>query len=159
MSSGNKCASGSGEFFPQQVKRMSLDAEKAVEMAEQGEPYTLSGRCSVFCKSDCTRALNKGKPIPNVAAGLCRMIAAKMDELLAPVPHKHVLVVGGTAQNRTVIRYLREKLNTRNGGVRLTIPREVPYFEALGAARLAYDKGMPRPAELLKPEQSAGENR
>ena len=79
---GNKCASGTGEFFFQQIKRMELAIEEAVERAAGSESYPVAGRCSVFCKSDCTHALNKGKDKGEVAAGLCRMMAGKIVELL-----------------------------------------------------------------------------
>ncbi|HOL85575.1 MAG TPA: CoA activase, partial [Thermoclostridium caenicola] len=58
--SGNKCASGTGEFFLQQLKRMDLSVEEAMAVADARNPYKVAGRCSVFCKSDCTHALNKG---------------------------------------------------------------------------------------------------
>jgi activator of 2-hydroxyglutaryl-CoA dehydratase len=155
ISSGNKCASGTGEFFLQQIKRMNLGIQEAVDLAVEGTPYTLSGRCSVFCKSDCTHALNKGEPIPNVTAGLCGMIARKMDELLEPVPHNDILVVGGTAQNRAVIELLRNKLAQRNPKGSISVPKEAPYFEALGAASLALAKGRPRPAQLYHLDHSS----
>lgn len=137
VTSGNKCASGTGEFFLQQIKRMNLDVEKAVKFAEAGEPYTVSGRCSVFCKSDCTHALNKGEPIENVTAGLCKMIAGKIIELVEKFPYKNVMVIGGTALNRGVIKFLKQKIEN------VFIPKEAPYFEALGAAIAALEKGKP----------------
>ena len=137
VTSGNKCASGTGEFFLQQIKRMNLDIEKAVKYAEIGEPYTVSGRCSVFCKSDCTHALNKGELIENVTAGLCKMIAGKIVELVEKFNYKKVLVVGGTALNRAVIKFLKQKIND------VYVPKEAPYFEALGAALCAFEKGKP----------------
>ncbi len=71
ISSGNKCASGTGEFFLQQIRRMNVNIKQAVELARTSEnPHQLSGRCSVFCKSDCTHALNKGESIADVTAGL-----------------------------------------------------------------------------------------
>ena len=103
ISTGNKCASGTGEFFLQQIKRMNLKVKEAVDLADTGKPYAVSGRCSVFCKSDCTHALNKGEPIANVTAGLCQMIAQKVLELLAKVPHDRIMIVGGTAQNLSLI--------------------------------------------------------
>ncbi|MDO5577452.1 MAG: hypothetical protein Q4F84_10255, partial [Fibrobacter sp.] len=51
VESGNKCASGTGEFFLQQIKRMNIDVNKAIELAKTSEMYRVSGRCSVFCKS------------------------------------------------------------------------------------------------------------
>ncbi len=80
VKTGNKCASGTGEFFLQQIRRMNLDVNDAVKLAKKGRPHKISGRCSVFCKSDCTHALNKGMPIGRVCAGLGNMIAEKILE-------------------------------------------------------------------------------
>ena len=67
---GNKCASGTGEFFLQQIKRMNLSVDEAVSCSDLDNPYKVAGRCSVFCKSDCTHALNKG------ASHSCSIIAS-----------------------------------------------------------------------------------
>jgi predicted CoA-substrate-specific enzyme activase len=148
---GNKCASGTGEFFLQQTRRMALDLEGAVALAERGAPHPVSGRCSVFCKSDCTHALNRGEPIENVAAGLCEMIATKISDLASRVPHERILLVGGTAANRAVVKQLRRRLP----GV--DVPETAAWFEALGAAIAALEKGEPlrRGRPLFRPERSA----
>jgi len=139
ISSGNKCASGTGEFFLQQIRRMNISLERALELSRSSKnPHRLSGRCSVFCKSDCTHALNKGVPIADVAAGLARMIAGKIEELLAKIGARRVLLVGGTARNDVVVECMREKFET------VDVPREAPYFEALGAALWALARGQRR---------------
>lgn len=135
ISSGNKCASGTGEFFLQQIRRMNISVDEAVKLAKTSEnPHHLSGRCSVFCKSDCTHALNKGEPIENVAAGLARMIAKKIEELLVKIDANKIMVVGGTSQNTVVIDFLKEKFDE------VYVPKEAPYFEALGAALWAFQE-------------------
>jgi predicted CoA-substrate-specific enzyme activase len=149
ISTGNKCASGTGEFFLQQIKRMNLDVKHAVSLALEGEPYAVSGRCSVFCKSDCTHALNKGEPIANVTAGLCQMIAQKMIELLAKVPNDRVMIVGGTSQNDAVIEHVKKELKG------IVVPEEAPYFEALGAAIAAFDKGSASTEKLFNEKHSS----
>ncbi len=129
ISSGNKCASGTGEFFLQQIRRMNINIEQAVSLSRTSQnPHHLSGRCSVFCKSDCTHALNKGESIADVTAGLARMIAKKIEELLVRVNARKILVVGGTAQNDVVIEFLKQSFE------KVVVPQEAPYFEALGAA-------------------------
>jgi predicted CoA-substrate-specific enzyme activase len=148
ISTGNKCASGTGEFFLQQIKRMDLDVEEAIQLADAGTPYAVSGRCSVFCKSDCTHALNKGEPIANVTAGLCQMISQKITELLAKTPHEKVLVVGGTAQNKVVIDHIKKEIPS------VVVPEEAPYFEALGAAVAAFDRGAKLSGDLFHGEHS-----
>ena len=148
ISTGNKCASGTGEFFLQQIRRMNLDVDEAIDLANKGKPYTVSGRCSVFCKSDCTHALNKGESIADVTSGLCQMIASKIIELLAKVPNKKVMIVGGTAQNTVVTDYIRKEISD------IKIPKEAAYFEALGAAIAAFKKGEKKPEELFHSEHS-----
>ena len=125
---GNKCASGTGEFFLQQLRRMDVTLEEAAQWAAATEPYLVSGRCSVFCKSDCTHATNKGVPKSKVTAGLCQMMANKILELLKKVEKKNIIITGGTAHNHMMIERLRKEIPG------LIVPDEAPYFEALGAA-------------------------
>jgi predicted CoA-substrate-specific enzyme activase len=131
---GNKCASGTGEFFLQQIKRMNLSVDRALEVVANEEPYKVAGRCSVFCKSDCTHALNKGIPKGQVTAGLCEMMAKKLSELLANIKHPKAMVVGGTTQNKVVMDYLKKEIKE------IEIPAAALYFEALGAALWALKK-------------------
>ena len=125
---GSKCASGTGEFFLQQIRRMGLTLDEAMECAKTGTPHHLSSRCTVFCKSDCTHATNKGVPKGDVTAGLCEMMGQKIVELMKKVPKKDIMIVGGTSQNGPMIDYLKKTFKD------LTIPESAPYFEAMGAA-------------------------
>jgi predicted CoA-substrate-specific enzyme activase len=128
IETGNKCASGTGEFFKQQIRRMDISTAEAVRLATDSEEYAVSGRCSVFCKSDCTHALNKGVPIGRVTAGLCQMMAEKVVDLLEKSDRKDVIAVGGVTANRVVMDRLRARVD------RLVIPEDAECFEALGAA-------------------------
>ena len=128
VATGNKCASGTGEFFLQQLRRMDVSLQVAAQWAAEEKPYQLSGRCSVFCKSDCTHATNKGIPKSRVTAGLCQMMANKVMELLKKVERRNIMLVGGTAQNRMMVEYLRQEIPG------LVVPKEASYLEALGAA-------------------------
>jgi predicted CoA-substrate-specific enzyme activase len=131
---GNKCASGTGEFFMQQLGRMGLSPEEAVTCGRAESPYKVSGRCSVFCKSDCTHAMNKGVPKGRIVAGLSEMMAGKILELLRQVRGKRVMLVGGTARNDVMTASLRKEID------HLIIPQEAAYFEALGSAVWALDR-------------------
>lgn len=132
---GNKCASGTGEFFFQQIKRMGLDLEKANEIAKIDNPHRVSGRCSVFCKSDCTHALNKGEDKGRIVAGLCEMMVDKIMELLTKCDAQKIMMVGGTSRNKIMVEYLQNKLDE------VIIPEEATYFEALGTAIWALENG------------------
>ena len=131
IETGNKCASGTGEFFRQQIRRMDIDTEQAIHLATDSPIYSVSGRCSVFCKSDCTHALNKGIPIGRVTAGLCRMMAEKIADLLEKLDRRDVIAVGGVTRNTVVMDHLREMVD------HVHIPPDADLFEALGAAHHA----------------------
>ncbi len=153
ISSGNKCASGTGEFFQQQIRRMNIDITEAIRLSKTSQkPHQLSGRCSVFCKSDCTHALNKGESIADVAAGLAKMIACKIKELLVKIGSKKILLVGGTTQNDVVVDFVKKDFHT------VDVPKEAPYFEALGAAlwamKVKQDK-IPAKTEYYKIKKSS----
>ncbi|MGD8720343.1 MAG: BadF/BadG/BcrA/BcrD ATPase family protein, partial [Desulfobacterales bacterium] len=130
---GNKCASGTGEFFLQQLRRMDVSLAETARWTATADPYQVSGRCSVFCKSDCTHATNKGVPKSKVTAGLCKMMANKILELLKKVDRRNIMIVGGTTQNRMMIACLQEQIPG------LIVPKEAAYFEALGAALWALE--------------------
>ncbi len=149
---GNKCASGTGEFFLQQLKRMNVSLEQAARWAVETEPYPVSGRCSVFCKSDCTHATNKGVPKEKVTAGLCQMMASKIMELLKNVPRHDLMLVGGTSKNPMMVDHLSRAVPG------LLVPRQAPYFEALGAALWALENRtapFPGTENLFRPISSS----
>lgn len=151
IQSGNKCASGTGEFFLQQIGRMGLPLEQAISLAGSEDPYRVSGRCSVFCKSDCTHALNKGVPKGRVVAGLCRMMAGKVMEIIKQAPKQGIMVVGGCALNDVMIESLKEDIQG------LIVPEEASYFEALGTALWAAEnETLPFPGmdRVLRKEES-----
>ena len=147
VQAGNKCASGTGEFFLQQIGRMGISLEEASTLAQTEKSYKLSSRCSVFCKSDCTHAMNTGVPKGQIAAGLCKMMAGKVLEILKQIPKNNIMIIGGCAQNSVMINYLEKEI------VNLVVPDEAPYFEALGCALWALNhktKSFPGTEKLFK---------
>ncbi len=131
---GNKCAAGTGEFFQQQLRRLDTSLDQVSAWTSDVDPYPVSGRCSVFCKSDCTHATNKGIAKEKVVAGLGQMMAGKIIELLKRLDIGNVILTGGTSQNKMMVRHLQEMLPG------LIIPEHAPYYEALGAAVWAMDQ-------------------
>ncbi|TCT15453.1 putative CoA-substrate-specific enzyme activase [Natranaerovirga pectinivora] len=129
---GNKCASGTGEFFLQQIKRMGLSIDEAMS-SPSNDSYKVAGRCSVFCKSDCTHALNKGTPKENVIGGLCDMMGKKLYELLKNHDTKRALIIGGTSRNSKMVSFLTNKMD------QLYVPNYSYCYEALGTALWALE--------------------
>jgi predicted CoA-substrate-specific enzyme activase len=133
VAAGNKCASGTGEFFVQQLRRMNIPLDQVSRWSPTQTPYHVSGRCSVFCKSDCTHAMNTGVSRSRVAAGLCRMMADKIMDLIGSVPKKNIMFIGGTTRNQMMMSYLQDHIDN------LIVPAQATCFEALGAALWALD--------------------
>jgi predicted CoA-substrate-specific enzyme activase len=150
--SGNKCASGTGEFLKQQLSRMDMKLEDINQVPEDAQVYTLSTRCSVFMKSDCTHRLNKREATKNdIVLSLSDVMAVKVIDFLkrAKIQSGRVILAGGITLNRHIIRFIREKAPD----LELIIPETAAVFEAFGAAVLALSSGSPLPPveRLLKP--------
>lgn len=58
----NQCAAGSGEFLVQQVGRLAMTMDDAVEQSFAGRVVPMACRCSVHCKSDVTHV--QGQIVP-----------------------------------------------------------------------------------------------
>ena len=143
--SGSKCASGTGEFFKQQLARMDMKLEDVNSVPDSAKILELSTRCSVFMKSDCTHRLNKGEATKDdIVLSLSNVMAVKVIDFLkkARIAKGKVILVGGITRNRHIIRFIREKAPD----IQFIIPEEASYFEALGAAYLAGKDGSVMPA-------------
>ncbi|MBN2384032.1 activase [bacterium] len=146
--SGNKCASGTGEFLRQQLGRMNLQLKDLDAVCEGATVHRISARCSVFMKSDCTHRLNKGEVSKgDIALSLIKVMADKVSEFLikARLSRGQVVMIGGVSRNRHLVEFVRRS----NPGIELIVPAEASYFEAFGAAKLARDQGAEVPGHDL----------
>jgi len=149
--SGNKCASGTGEFLKQQLARMDMTLDDIDKVPDTAKVHALSTRCSVFMKSDCTHRLNKREATKDdIVLSLSDVMAVKVIDFLkrAKVTSGRVALTGGITLNRHIIRFIREKAP----GIEFIIPETAPVFEALGAAVLAPQSGsrLPSAEKLLR---------
>ncbi|MDR3130305.1 MAG: acyl-CoA dehydratase activase [Treponema sp.] len=150
--SGNKCASGTGEFLKQQLARMDMTVDDIAKTPDTATVYPLSTRCSVFMKSDCTHRLNKREAAKDdIVLSLSDVMAVKVIDFLkrAKVSSGRVVLTGGITLNRHIVRFIREKAPQ----IEFIIPETAPVFEALGAAVMAPESGSPLPQadKLLRP--------
>ena len=150
--SGNKCASGTGEFLKQQLARMDMVLEDVEKVSDTSKVYALSTRCSVFMKSDCTHRLNKREATKDdIVLSLSDVMAVKVVDFLkrAKVTSGRVILTGGITLNRHIVRFIKEKAPD----IEFIIPETAPVFEALGAAVLAPVFGSPLPGsnKIIKP--------
>jgi predicted CoA-substrate-specific enzyme activase len=136
--SHNKCAAGSGEFFIQQIGRMGLAIDEAIERSFEGKAIPLASRCSVHCKSDITHKLNRQEAaIEDILHTLHDSMADKVVSLLhrSGRESRRLLLNGGVARNRAMVAALRVKLPETE----IIVLPESPYLEAWGAALITRD--------------------
>lgn len=137
--SHNKCAAGSGEFFVQQIGRMGLNIEEAIQRSLAGKVVPLASRCSVHCKSDITHKLNRNEAAPeDILHTLHDSMANKVIALLEKGQRelRKVLLIGGLTRNAAMLAALREKLPKTE----FVVLPESPWFEAWGCALLTRDE-------------------
>lgn len=154
--SGNKCASGTGEFFKQQLARMDMRLDDVDSVPDDARVLSLSTRCSVFMKSDCTHRLNKREATKDdIVLSLSNVMAVKVIDFIkrAKIEQGRVLLTGGICKNRHILRFIREAAPE----IEWIVPKEAPYFEAYGAALLAQSDGTPLPPiEMLLRSSAIG---
>ena len=137
--SHNKCAAGSGEFFVQQIGRMGLGMDEAIQTSFNGKVVPLAARCSVHCKSDITHKLNRNEATPeDILHTLHDSMASKVIALLEKGQSelRRVLLIGGVTRNAAMLAALREKLPSTE----FVVLPESSWFEAWGSALLTRDE-------------------
>ena len=132
-----KCAAGSGRLLQviarvlhvnvQELGALSLKSTKRVD-------FTTG--CAVFNESEAISRIAEGAAIEDIAAGVNRALAAKIQSLVERIRLKPDLaLVGGGAKNAGLIKNVAEKF-----GQRVLVPEEPQITAALGAALLAEAK-------------------
>jgi predicted CoA-substrate-specific enzyme activase len=138
-----RCAAGSGAFLEQQATRLKLGIEDFSELAAEathGAP--IAGRCSVFAKTDMIHLQQKGTPVDEISYGVCLAMARNFvstilrgRECVSPV-----LITGGGAQNKGLMRAFREVLNKDKS--EFIVSRHPLFSSALGAAVWSHRCGL-----------------
>ncbi|MCL2294297.1 MAG: acyl-CoA dehydratase activase [Spirochaetes bacterium] len=144
--SGSKCASGTGEFFKQQLGRMDMKLDVVNSISPEARALPLSARCSVFMKSDCTHKLNKREAAKDdIVLSLSNVMAAKVNDFLnrAHITSGRVLVTGGVTLNKHIIGFIKQSAPN----IEFIVPETASFYEAFGAAYLAAKNGSALPTE------------
>jgi predicted CoA-substrate-specific enzyme activase len=101
------CAAGTGSFLEEQAGRLGIkiigEFEQCALSAKQ--PADLGSRCTVFMDTEMVHALQRGTPVPDIAAGLAYSIANNyLEKVVGHMPVGDCVVFqGGVASNRAVV--------------------------------------------------------
>ncbi len=132
------CAAGTGSFLDLQAHRLGITIEDIGALALRSEhPASISGRCSVFAKSDMVHLLQEGTPKTDIVAGLCHALARNFITNLGkgkPFP-RPIAFQGGVAANPGVVNAFEKLLELGPGS--LIIPEHFLVMGAFGSALTA----------------------
>jgi predicted CoA-substrate-specific enzyme activase len=130
----DKCAAGTGRFLEVMATALELELDAFGRLSlESDRPAVISSLCTVFAESEVISLIAKGERRENIIAGIHNAIAARVAAmanrigLAAPV-----MMTGGVAQNKGVVRALAQRL-----GHELEISALAQVNGALGAALMA----------------------
>jgi predicted CoA-substrate-specific enzyme activase len=132
------CAAGTGSFLDLQAERLGITIEDLGALAVRSEhPARISGRCSVFAKSDMVHLQQEGTPKADIVAGLCFALTRNFITNLGkgrsfPRP---MVFQGGVAANPGVVKAFEDLLSLSQG--ELIIPEHFLIMGALGSALMA----------------------
>jgi predicted CoA-substrate-specific enzyme activase len=146
------CAAGTGSFLDLQAHRLGMTVEDIGTLALRADhPARISGRCSVFAKSDMVHLLQEGTPKSDIVAGLCNALALNFITNLGKGKpfQKPVLFQGGVAANPGVVRAFEAFLG--HGAGSLIIPEHFLVMGAFGSALMARGRttGLPQSTNRL----------
>ena len=136
------CAAGTGSFLDLQAHRLGISIEDFGALALcSSHPAKISGRCSVFAKSDMVHLQQEGIPKADIVAGLCYALTLNFITNLGKGKHfpKPIVFQGGVAANPGVVKAFEGLLDLGPGA--LTIPEHFLIMGALGSAMMAGTQG------------------
>lgn len=137
FSTHDKCAAGSGLFLETVARILEVPLEDMGDLslaAEEAEE--VASMCAVFAESEVISHIHRGVPRGRILAGVHRAVVDRIIEVVHQVrPAEDIMVTGGVARNRAVVREMEERLKTK-----VIVPHQPELVGALGAALLAQDQ-------------------
>jgi len=152
------CAAGTGSFLDLQAHRLGINIEDFGALAlRSAHPARISGRCSVFAKSDMVHLQQEGTPKADIVAGLCYALTRNFMTNLGkgktfPEP---IVFQGGVAANPGVVKAFEDLLDLGPGG--LIIPEHFLIMGAIGSALIASMQGTGQTLLISRLIQSVAE--
>jgi predicted CoA-substrate-specific enzyme activase len=148
-----ECAAGSGSFLDQQAKRLKMSVDDAstpsrhlpamgMDAIKKGETVPISGRCSVFAKSDMIHQQQKGVPDASIVGGLHESLVNNIKATVIQHRLKNFSGVlsfqGGLSMNESMVYCLANQLGLDEE--HLYVHRHGYAMGAIGAALAGVQK-------------------
>lgn len=133
----DKCAAGTGRFLDVMARVLEVDVNDLGDLGEKSTKYVgISSTCTVFAESEVISQLAQDTNKCDIINGIHQSVAGRVAGLAHRVGvQDQVVMTGGVAQNKGIVKALEEQLGHTIHTSPLT-----QYVGALGAALFAYKK-------------------
>ncbi|WP_346914367.1 (R)-2-hydroxyglutaryl-CoA dehydratase activase HgdC [Clostridium sp.] len=133
----DKCAAGTGRFLDVMARILEVNVDDLEKLGSQStKEVSISSTCTVFAESEVISQLAAGSDKCDVIHGIHRAVAARVVGLAHRVGlQDDIVMTGGVAQNKDVVKSLEEALGNKVHTTPMT-----QYVGALGAALFAWKK-------------------
>ncbi len=128
----DKCSAGTGKFLEIMTNRLGLTQSELSEMAEKGNPITISSMCTVFAESEVISLIGKGTPREDIANGVIESVVNKVVSLITQVPGEQYFLTGGLCEETYILDRLAHAL-----GASVESTPMARFAGAIGAAIMA----------------------
>ncbi|MCJ7704779.1 MAG: acyl-CoA dehydratase activase [Desulfobacterales bacterium] len=127
----DKCAAGSGRFIEVIADTLGVSLDTVGDLSLQSShPATISNICTIYAQQEVAANLAEGVPLSDLLAGVHQSLADRICRMVNRLRvEDSVIVTGGGAKNRGLIKALSEQL-----GHNVLVPEEPLITGALGAA-------------------------
>ena len=132
----DKCAAGSGRFIEVIADTLGVPLDQVGDLSlKSRNPTKISNICTIWAQQEVAASLAEGVPISDLLAGVHHSLADRICRMVNRLKvEEAVIVTGGGAKNRGLLRALSEQL-----GHEIQVPEEPLITGALGAALLGRD--------------------
>ncbi len=130
----DKCASGTGTFMETIADVIGVGIAELDYLAEQSkQPVEFTSVCTVFAESEVISLVHSGNKVEDIVGGAIEGFANNIYSLMLNLrPEKDIMVVGGIANNKSLVRALQHRIK-----LDLVVPDKLEYIGSLGAALIA----------------------
>jgi predicted CoA-substrate-specific enzyme activase len=127
----DKCAAGSGRFIEVIADTLEVPLDQVGEISLQSQnPAKISNICTIWAQQEVASSLAEGVAVADLLAGVHQSLADRICRMVNRLRvEDSVIVTGGGAKNRGLIKALSEQL-----GHKVLVPEDPLITGALGAA-------------------------
>lgn len=133
----DKCAAGTGRFLDVMSKILEVKVSDLGMLSEKSsQQISISSTCTVFAESEVISHLSNRIPVEDIISGIHESVANRVSSIVKRIGiEEKVVMVGGVAMNKGVVKALERALGTE-----IIVPGLAQLTGALGAALYAFDE-------------------